>query len=83
MRHILCLLGLHNYSKPHYTDHFSSNVLDYRQKCGRCGHIITWTQPKGIDYKYYPVYWGKRKVGVYIVLVILVLIAVVLLFKLS
>jgi hypothetical protein len=61
MKHLLCILGIHDYGRAHYTDlGFRSNVLDYKQKCRRCNHVIRWTQPKGVDYRFYPKYIIKN-----------------------
>lgn len=74
MKKILCKLGFHKYGRAHFIDQFGSNALDYKQKCSRCGHIIRWTQPKGADYRYYPVYWGKRKYWVYALLLLTIIV---------
>ncbi len=71
---LLCKLGLHDYGKAHYTEHgMYSNVRDFKQKCGRCGKIIRWTQPKGVDYRYYPKYWSKREYWKYLSWILIIL----------
>jgi len=60
MKKILCRLGFHRWGRAVYETHALSNVLDYRQRCNRCGKTITWVQPKGLNIRFYPVYWGKR-----------------------
>lgn len=58
---ILCKLGLHKWGKATFVDHsFHSSVLDYKQRCLRCGKKITWVQPKGINQRFYPISWSKR-----------------------
>ncbi len=43
----LCIIGFHNWSHTRLTSHgFSSNVLDCKKKCLRCGKINTWIRVK-------------------------------------
>ncbi|MFA5105936.1 MAG: hypothetical protein WC506_03170 [Candidatus Micrarchaeia archaeon] len=43
----MCRIGLHQWGRAVFTDHgYGSHVLDYRQKCDRCGKMKTWVKPK-------------------------------------
>ena len=62
MKPFLCKIGLHKWGRAVLTDHsIHSNVIDWRQRCVRCGKTITWIQPKGLNEKFYPVSWAKRR----------------------
>lgn len=57
----LCKIGIHKWGRAYFIDHsIHSSILDWQQKCKRCGKRINWVQPKGINARYYPVYWFKR-----------------------
>jgi len=68
----LCKIGIHHWGKAHYMYHFSSNVYDWRQVCKLCGKTITWVQPKGLNEKFYPIYWAKRIGWIFWVMLIIV-----------
>jgi hypothetical protein len=38
-----------------------SNVEDWKQRCVNCGKMVTWVQPKGLNERFYPIYWTKRR----------------------
>ncbi|MBU5574864.1 MAG: hypothetical protein QXF15_03010 [Candidatus Aenigmatarchaeota archaeon] len=42
---LLCKFGFHNWSKVQSIHNFSSNVIDYKKFCRRCGIQKTWTEP--------------------------------------
>jgi hypothetical protein len=61
MTPLLCLLGLHEWGRASFVDSgFHTSVLDWKQKCDRCGKKITWVQPKGVNENFYPVSWAKK-----------------------
>ncbi len=69
----LCKIGIHKWGKATFVDHgFHSNVLDWRQECVRCGKRITWVQPKGLNEKFYPVSWAKRRSWLFWVILLLI-----------
>ncbi|MBR9690754.1 hypothetical protein GOV08_03660 [Candidatus Woesearchaeota archaeon] len=48
-----CKIGFHKWGKSFYSDYgATSNVLNYKKKCDRCGKVKTWVQAKGVVGKY-------------------------------
>ncbi|MFA5613649.1 MAG: hypothetical protein WC993_04195 [Methanoculleus sp.] len=43
---ILCRVGLHRWGKKHGYNEFSSNVIEWEQRCERCGKRKRWIEPK-------------------------------------
>ena len=41
---ILCRLGMHKWGKVNSQHQFGSNVIDYQQKCLRCGKVKRWNK---------------------------------------
>jgi len=46
----LCKLGLHKWGKKYGNDKFISNVIDWTQKCERCGKLKKWVEAKPKNY---------------------------------
>jgi hypothetical protein len=55
-----CKIGFHKWGRASYVHYHRSNILDWKQSCIICGKKITWVQPKGLNEKFYPIYWSKR-----------------------
>jgi hypothetical protein len=51
---ILCKAGIHDWGKKFGYDQHSSNVIEWKQRCTRCGTLKQWVEAKSADY-------GKRK----------------------
>jgi hypothetical protein len=47
----LCFFFGHKWDRSVYFDEFSSNVLDYRRNCKRCGLRENWVQHKPAPYR--------------------------------
>ncbi|HIH85363.1 MAG TPA: hypothetical protein PK336_02315 [Methanoculleus sp.] len=43
---ILCRLGLHRWGRKHGYDDYSSNVIEWEQRCERCGKKKRWIEVK-------------------------------------
>ena len=69
----LCKIGIHKWGRATFVDHsIHSNILDWRQKCERCGKRITWVQPKGLDKKFYPISWAKRRSWLFWIILLII-----------
>jgi hypothetical protein len=42
---LLCKLGLHKWGRPQGHHDFSSNVVDMKKRCLRCGIVKKWVEP--------------------------------------
>ena len=72
LKPFLCKIGIHKWGRAVFTDYsIRSNILDWRQKCIHCGKRITWVQPKGLNEKFYPISWAKRKSWLFWVILLL------------
>lgn len=47
---ILCKLGFHKWGKKYGHDMSMSNVIDWTQRCERCGKSKTWVEAKPKNY---------------------------------
>jgi len=43
---ILCFIGLHAWGKKRGYNQYSSNVIEWKQTCSRCGKIKRWIEAK-------------------------------------
>jgi len=43
---ILCRIGLHRWGRKRGYNEFSSNVIEWEQRCERCGKKKQWVEPK-------------------------------------
>jgi hypothetical protein len=43
---ILCIIGFHKWGKKHGHNQYSSNVIEWKQVCSRCGAIHRWIEAK-------------------------------------
>jgi hypothetical protein len=42
---LLCRIGLHKWGKAHGFSQVSSNVVEMKQRCRRCGKVKRWIEP--------------------------------------
>ncbi|RJQ16880.1 hypothetical protein C4573_02350 [Candidatus Woesearchaeota archaeon] len=78
----LCSIGIHAWNKPVFLDSgIHSSVRDYRQVCKKCGKRVTWVQPKNLDVRFYPKYWGHRLNWLSILLILLAIVIIIVLIK--
>jgi len=43
---ILCRIGLHRWGRKRGYDEYSSNVIEWEQRCERCGKRKRWVEVK-------------------------------------
>ncbi len=43
---ILCRIGLHQWGRKRGYDEYSSNVIEWEQRCERCGKRKRWVEAK-------------------------------------
>lgn len=43
---ILCRIGLHRWGRKRGYDEYSSNVIEWEQRCERCGERKRWVEVK-------------------------------------
>lgn len=43
---ILCRIGLHRWGRKRGYDEYSSNVIEWEQRCERCGKRKRWIETK-------------------------------------
>lgn len=43
---ILCRIGLHRWGRKRGYDQYSSNVIEWEQRCERCGKRKRWVETK-------------------------------------
>jgi hypothetical protein len=73
LKPLSCKIGFHKWGKAYFSDWgVYSNTRDYKQKCIRCSKLITWVQPKGINKRYYPIYWTKRTNWILVVALLII-----------
>jgi len=47
---ILCFIGIHDWGKKFGYDQHSSNIIDWKKRCQRCGKLKRWVAAKSKDY---------------------------------
>jgi len=47
---ILCSVGIHEWGKKFGYDQHSSNVIEWKKRCQRCGKLKKWVAAKSEDY---------------------------------
>ncbi|MDI6719797.1 MAG: hypothetical protein QMD46_09325 [Methanomicrobiales archaeon] len=43
---LLCRIGLHRWGRKRGYDQFSSSVIEWQQRCERCGEVRRWVETK-------------------------------------
>jgi len=43
---LLCRIGLHRWGRKLGYDQFSSSVIEWQQRCERCGEVRRWVETK-------------------------------------
>ena len=45
---LLCQFGFHKWSKKAGYNNWSSNVIEYKKQCERCGKVKRWVEAKSV-----------------------------------
>jgi len=51
----LCWIGIHKWGKKFGYDQHSSNIIDWKKRCERCGKLKKWVEAK-------PEKYGQRRI---------------------